>query len=144
MVRNIAHNFYLEEALAAYDPARLAELEALRDARDRNRECQRPNDVRGTHRPVDAYPSAAVDMNSPIISMPIFVLDGAPPNLWRIHKIMVPSEAGLRFLWVAVWVLGRRDRYLAPTSLRTKRVLIPVALRLAKAARNTIPTARSR
>jgi len=33
-VRNIAHGFYLEEALAADDPVRLAELEALRDARD--------------------------------------------------------------------------------------------------------------
>jgi hypothetical protein len=34
IVRNIPHSFYLEEALAAEDPARLAELEALRDARD--------------------------------------------------------------------------------------------------------------
>ncbi len=34
MVRNIAHDFYLEEALAAEDPARLAELEALRDAKE--------------------------------------------------------------------------------------------------------------
>ncbi|WP_294239423.1 hypothetical protein [uncultured Sphingomonas sp.] len=34
VVRNIAYNFYLEEALAAEDPVRLAELEALRDARD--------------------------------------------------------------------------------------------------------------
>ena len=34
VVRNIAHGFYLEEALAADDPMRLAELEALRDARD--------------------------------------------------------------------------------------------------------------
>ncbi|MCK8458060.1 hypothetical protein [Sphingomonas faeni] len=34
VVRNIAYGFYLEEALAADDPARLAELEALRDARD--------------------------------------------------------------------------------------------------------------
>ncbi|KQS48337.1 MULTISPECIES: hypothetical protein [unclassified Sphingomonas] len=34
VVRNIAHSFYLEEALAADDPARLAELEALRDSRD--------------------------------------------------------------------------------------------------------------
>ncbi|OYY77688.1 MAG: hypothetical protein B7Y43_10225 [Sphingomonas sp. 28-62-20] len=34
VVRNIAHAFYLEEALAADDPVRLAELEALRDARD--------------------------------------------------------------------------------------------------------------
>lgn len=33
VVRNIAHSFYLEEALAADDPVRLAELEALRDAR---------------------------------------------------------------------------------------------------------------
>lgn len=34
VVRNIAYSFYLEEALAADDPVRLAELEALRDARD--------------------------------------------------------------------------------------------------------------
>lgn len=34
VVRDIAHGFYLEEALAADDPVRLAELEALRDARD--------------------------------------------------------------------------------------------------------------
>jgi len=34
VVRNIAHGFYLEEALAADDPERLAQLEALRDARD--------------------------------------------------------------------------------------------------------------
>ncbi|OQW73399.1 MAG: hypothetical protein BVN33_09840 [Proteobacteria bacterium ST_bin13] len=34
VVRDIAHDFYLEEALAADDPVRLAELEALRDARD--------------------------------------------------------------------------------------------------------------
>ncbi|RZM37637.1 MAG: hypothetical protein EOP67_00215 [Sphingomonas sp.] len=34
VVRNIAHSFYLQEALAADDPVRLAELEALRDARD--------------------------------------------------------------------------------------------------------------
>lgn len=34
VVRNIAHSFYLEEALAADDPVRLVELEALRDARD--------------------------------------------------------------------------------------------------------------
>ena len=34
VVRNIAHSFYLEEELAAGDPVRLAELEALRDARD--------------------------------------------------------------------------------------------------------------
>ena len=33
-VRNIAHSLYLEEALAADDPVKLAELEALRDARD--------------------------------------------------------------------------------------------------------------
>ncbi|OYY75870.1 MAG: hypothetical protein B7Y43_17390 [Sphingomonas sp. 28-62-20] len=33
-VRNIAHDFYLEEAVAADDPARLAELEALRDAEE--------------------------------------------------------------------------------------------------------------
>ncbi|MBB5710434.1 Ethanolamine utilization protein EutJ (predicted chaperonin) [Sphingomonas xinjiangensis] len=33
VVRNIAHSFYLEEVLAADDPMRLAELEALRDAR---------------------------------------------------------------------------------------------------------------
>jgi hypothetical protein len=33
VVRDIAHNFYLEEALAADDPVRLAQLEALRDAR---------------------------------------------------------------------------------------------------------------
>lgn len=34
LVRNMAYHFYLEEALAADDPARLAELEALRAARD--------------------------------------------------------------------------------------------------------------
>lgn len=34
MVRDIPHYLYLEEVLAADDPARLAELEALRDARD--------------------------------------------------------------------------------------------------------------
>ncbi|WP_374943054.1 hypothetical protein [Sphingomonas sp.] len=34
VVRNIAHSFYLEEALAADDPVGLAELEALRDAGD--------------------------------------------------------------------------------------------------------------
>ena len=34
VVRDIAHSFYLEEALAADDPVRLAELDALRDARD--------------------------------------------------------------------------------------------------------------
>ena len=33
LVRDIAHSFYLEEALAVDDPVRLAELEALRDAR---------------------------------------------------------------------------------------------------------------
>lgn len=33
-VRDIPHSFYLEETLAADDPVRLAELEALRDARD--------------------------------------------------------------------------------------------------------------
>lgn len=35
LVRDIAYIFYLEEELAADDPAKLAELEALRDARDR-------------------------------------------------------------------------------------------------------------
>lgn len=34
LVRNMAHDFYLEEALAADDPVRLAELEAQRDAED--------------------------------------------------------------------------------------------------------------
>lgn len=34
VVRNIPYGFYLEETLAADDPVRLAELEALRDARD--------------------------------------------------------------------------------------------------------------
>ena len=34
VVRNIPYSFYLEEALAADDPVRLAELEALREARD--------------------------------------------------------------------------------------------------------------
>ncbi len=34
VVQNIAYSFYLEEALAADDPVRLAELEALREARD--------------------------------------------------------------------------------------------------------------
>lgn len=34
LVRDIPHIFYLEEELAAGDPARLAELDALRDARD--------------------------------------------------------------------------------------------------------------
>jgi hypothetical protein len=34
VVRNIAYSFYLEETLAADDPVRLAELEAIRDARD--------------------------------------------------------------------------------------------------------------
>lgn len=33
-VRSIPDGFYLEEALAADDPVRLAELEAIRDARD--------------------------------------------------------------------------------------------------------------
>lgn len=33
VVRDIAHSFYLEEELASDDPVRLAELEALRDAR---------------------------------------------------------------------------------------------------------------
>lgn len=33
VVRNIARSLYLEEALAADDPVKLAELEALRDAR---------------------------------------------------------------------------------------------------------------
>lgn len=33
LVLNISHDFYLEEALAADDPLRLAELEALRDPR---------------------------------------------------------------------------------------------------------------
>lgn len=34
VVRDIAYSFYLEEELAADDPVRLAELEAVRDARD--------------------------------------------------------------------------------------------------------------
>lgn len=34
VVRNIPYGYYLEEALAADDPVRLAELEALREARD--------------------------------------------------------------------------------------------------------------
>lgn len=34
VVRNIPHGYYLEEVLAADDPVRLAELEAIRDARD--------------------------------------------------------------------------------------------------------------
>ena len=34
LVRTIADGYYLEEALAADDPIKLAELEALRDARD--------------------------------------------------------------------------------------------------------------
>jgi hypothetical protein len=34
VVRNIPYGYYLEEALAADDPVQLAELEALRDARD--------------------------------------------------------------------------------------------------------------
>ena len=33
VVRNIPYSFYLEEALAADDPVRLSELEALREAR---------------------------------------------------------------------------------------------------------------
>lgn len=33
LVRDIPFSFYLEEALAADDPVRLAELEAIRDAR---------------------------------------------------------------------------------------------------------------
>jgi hypothetical protein len=33
LVRDIAYHFYLEETLAADDPVKLAELEALRDAR---------------------------------------------------------------------------------------------------------------
>lgn len=34
VVRNMAYDFYLEEVLAADDPVRLAELEALREARE--------------------------------------------------------------------------------------------------------------
>ncbi len=34
IVRDIPYSFYLEEALTAEDPVRLAELEAIRDARD--------------------------------------------------------------------------------------------------------------
>lgn len=34
LVRDIPYGFYLEETLAANDPVRLAELEAIRDARD--------------------------------------------------------------------------------------------------------------
>ena len=34
IVRDIPYSFYLEETLAADDPVRLAELEAIRDARD--------------------------------------------------------------------------------------------------------------
>jgi len=34
IVRNLAEGYFLEEAIAAGDPIRLAELEALRDARD--------------------------------------------------------------------------------------------------------------
>lgn len=34
VVRNIAYSFYLEEALAEGDPVRLAELDALREARE--------------------------------------------------------------------------------------------------------------
>ena len=33
LVRDIPYGFYLEETLAADDPVRLAELEAIRDAR---------------------------------------------------------------------------------------------------------------
>lgn len=33
LVRDIPHSFYLEETLAADDPVRLAELDAIRDAR---------------------------------------------------------------------------------------------------------------
>ena len=33
VIRNIAHNYYLEEAIAADDPEKLAELDAMRDAR---------------------------------------------------------------------------------------------------------------
>ncbi|WP_230482315.1 hypothetical protein [Sphingomonas sp. Leaf21] len=33
-VRDIPYGYYLEEALAADDPVRLAELDAIRDARD--------------------------------------------------------------------------------------------------------------
>jgi len=36
VVRNIPYSFYLEEALAANDPVKLAELEALRDAKGLN------------------------------------------------------------------------------------------------------------
>lgn len=34
LVRNMARDFYLEEELAADDPVRLAELDAIRDAAD--------------------------------------------------------------------------------------------------------------
>lgn len=34
LVRDIPYSFYLEEELAAGDPVRLAELEAIREARD--------------------------------------------------------------------------------------------------------------
>ncbi|GAA0672470.1 hypothetical protein FHT00_001719 [Sphingomonas insulae] len=34
VVRSIPYGYYLEEAIAADDPVKLAELEALRDARD--------------------------------------------------------------------------------------------------------------
>lgn len=34
LVRDIPYSFYLEETLAADDPVRLAELDALREARD--------------------------------------------------------------------------------------------------------------
>ena len=43
MVRDIAHNFYLEEALAADDPVRLAQLEALRDARNEREDISVPS-----------------------------------------------------------------------------------------------------
>ncbi|MCK8457728.1 hypothetical protein [Sphingomonas faeni] len=50
VVRNIPYGLYLEEALAADEPVRLAELEALRDARDGMRGHQRENYVRSRHR----------------------------------------------------------------------------------------------
>jgi hypothetical protein len=34
LVRRMARDFYLEEAIAADDPVRLAELDALREAED--------------------------------------------------------------------------------------------------------------
>ncbi|OYY89943.1 MAG: hypothetical protein B7Y45_10265 [Sphingomonas sp. 28-66-16] len=34
LVHNMAYHFYLEEALAVDDPVRLAELEAIREARE--------------------------------------------------------------------------------------------------------------